>query len=215
MALRCSPFRVGLLAVLAAAPATLIAGPSSDGSQDIEVLLTTAPSLSRSAREAMIGEASAIWRAYGVDLNWLPATVVRPVASNRLRALVVEKTLTAADPAQPVPIGELVRPSRGHPVALVSIGSAQHLMSSVRGRAGYELIAVDERRLGVMLGRALVNEIGHYVLGTHTHARHGLMRPTFNALEFTDARSATFALDRDAAAWLRTRGPETFAYAPR
>jgi hypothetical protein len=100
-------------------------------------------------------------------------------------------------------------------VVLISIGGAQRLMSSVRRRAGYELITIDERRLGIVLGRALAHEIGHYLLETHTHASTGLMRPNFNALEFTDLRSGTFALDDDAAVWLRTRDVEKFTYARR
>jgi hypothetical protein len=83
----------------------------------------------------------------------------------------------------------------------------------MRGRAGYELIAVDERRLGIVLGRALAHEIGHYLLDTETHARIGLMRPHFSADEFSDLRDGTFALDAAAAAWLRTRDVEKFAYA--
>jgi hypothetical protein len=85
-------------------------------------------------------------------------------------------------------------------------------MASVKGRAGYGLITVDERRLGVVLGRALAHEVGHYLLGTHTHARHGLMRPHFSAFEFTDLRDGTFALDDDTAAWLRQREAGKFAY---
>lgn len=215
MRLRWSLFQVSMLAVFAAAPTNLVAGPSPEVADGIEVLLTTAPSLSHSARETMIAEASAIWSRHGIDIRWQTPTVVRPVAWGRLRALVVQKTFTAENAEQPVPIGELVRPASGHPVALISIGSAQHLMSSMRGRAGYELIAVDDRRLGIVLGRALAHEIGHYLLDTHTHARDGLMRPNFNALEFTDSRSATFVLDRAAAAWLRTRRAEKFAYAQR
>lgn len=202
-----------VLAVLVAAPARLVADERVQPSTgQIDVLLTTAPLLSASARAAMIEEASAIWRRQGVDINWQPAAVVRPVAPNRLRVLVVQKRLMGDSAAEPVPIGELVRPSNGHPVALISIDGARHLVSSVRGRAGYELIAVDERRLGMVLGRALAHEIGHYLLGTHTHARNGLMRPNFDAFEFTDLRSGTFALDQDAAAWLRARGAEKFAY---
>lgn len=117
--------------------------------------------------------------------------------------------------AEPIAVGELVRPPNGHAVALISIESAQQLVASVRGRAGYELIAVDQRRLGIVLGRALAHEIGHYLLDTHTHARSGLMRPHFNALEFTDLRDGTFALDHVAAAWLRTRDIDKFVYAQR
>lgn len=68
----------------------------------------------------------------------------------------------------------------------------------------------------------MAHEIGHYLLDTHTHAHQGLMRPQFNALEFTDRRDETFALDGAASAWLRSHldiGPELtrpdvrFAYA--
>ena len=38
------------------------------------------------------------------------------------------------------------------------------------------------------------------------------MRPHFDALEFTDLRNGSFALDRVAAAWLRTRNVDKFAY---
>ncbi len=110
-------------------------------------------------------------------------------------------------------MGELVRTNNSHPVALISIESAQRLVDSVRGRVGYELIILDDRRLGIVLGRALAHEIGHFLLDTHTHARNGLMRPQFDALEFTDLREGGFALDHAAAAWLRTREVDKFAYA--
>jgi len=43
--------------------------------------------------------------------------------------------------------------------------------------------------------------------------RNGLMRPRFNAVEFTDLRDGTFSLDQDAAAWLRSGSARRFAYA--
>jgi hypothetical protein len=178
----------------------------------VEVMLTTAPTLAAGARASMVNEAADIWRQQGVALDWLSATDVRPAAPNRLRVLVVPSRPAPARPDEPFAVGELVRPERGHPVALISIDSAQRLVRSLRGRAGYELIAIDERRLGVVLGRALAHEIGHYLLGTHTHATNGLMRPQFDALEFTDLRVGTFALDTDAADWLRSRSEDTFAY---
>jgi hypothetical protein len=130
-----------------------------------------------------------------------------------LRVLVVDQRPMHVGPEDEFSVGELVRPSGSHPVALVSIASARRLMASVRGRAGYELITVDERRLGIVLGRALAHEIGHYLLDTRTHAHHGLMRAQFSALEFTDPRDGAFALDEDAAAWLRGSAAEKFAYA--
>jgi hypothetical protein len=202
-----------MCAALAACPVALVAQRApQDSLSKVDVLLTTAPTLSKSARESMMSEAAAIWRQHGVILDWLPPASVRPVAANRLRVLIVQKRLVMDETIAPVAVGELVRPPNGHPIALVSIEGAQHLISSVRGRAGYELIAIDERRLGIVLGRALAHEIGHYLLDTHTHARSGLMRPNFNALEFTDLRNGSFALDHAAAAWLRTRQVDKFAY---
>ena len=210
----CQPLFVYVivLAALAVGPIALVA-EQRESPGKVDVLLTTAPTLSKSARASMISEAAAIWRRYGVQLVWLPPTTIRAVASNRLRVLIVQKKLAVGGAAELIAVGQLVRPSDAHPVALNLIESAQHLMSSVRGRAGYELIAIDERRFGTVLGRALARaRIGHYLLDTHTHARSGLMRPNFNALEFTDLRNRTFALDRAAAAWLRTRDVEKFAY---
>jgi hypothetical protein len=178
----------------------------------IELLLTAAPALSEAARHAMMQEAAAIWRQHDVAIEWLAPTVVRSVAPHRMRVLIVEQRPLMAASENQFSIGELIRPTGGHPIAFVSIEGARRLMASVKGRAGYGLITVDERRLGVVLGRALAHEVGHYLLGTHTHARHGLMRPHFSAFEFTDLRDGTFALDDDAAAWLRQREAGKFAY---
>ena len=84
-----------------------------------------------------------------------------------------------------------------------------------RRDVGYDLVALEERRLGVTLGRALAHEIGHFLLRTSTHARSGLMRSQFDASEFTDLRDGTFALDQDAVDWLRLRDVDKFASASR
>jgi hypothetical protein len=204
---------VGL--TIAVGSMTVWAQPEVEESHErLEVLLTTTPALSKGARLSMMNEASAIWRAHGVAIDWLPPTAVRPVSEHRLRVLVVERRPPAASGREAFTVGELLRPANGHPVAMMSIESAQRLVASVRGRAGYELVTVDHRRLGLVLGRALAHEIGHYLLDTHTHASHGLMRPQFDALEFTDLRDGTFALDRTASEWLKSRaGNDRFAYA--
>ena len=189
-----------------------VSAQESPAQAQLEVLLTIAPSLPKAARVSMMEEAAAIWGNHGVTINWLAPTSVRSVASHRLRVLVVERRESPGNGDEAFTVGELLRPLKGHPIAMMSIESAQRLVASVRGRAGYDLIAVDHRRLGVLLGRALAHEIGHYLLDTHTHASDGLMRPQFNALEFTDLRDETFALDRTASEWLKSR-PGPFAYA--
>jgi hypothetical protein len=55
-----------------------------------------------------------------------------------------------------------------------------------------------------VLGRAVAHEIGHYLLNTRGHARHGLMRARIDARDFADLRNGGFGLDDDAALWART-----------
>ena len=212
MRLKRRPLWLGVLAALAVCPVRLPAEQSVRKTLNrVDVMLTTAPTLSTAASGSMIDEAASIWLKHGVVLEWLQPTATRPVAANRLRALIVQKRLSN-DPRAQLAIGELVRPENGHPIALISIEVAEQMVSSRRGSEGSELTAVNERRLGVVLGRALAHEIGHHLLDTHTHARSGLMRPHFDAFEFTDLRHGTFALDHAAEAWLRTRDVEKFAY---
>ena len=201
---------------------TLGAQPEGQTLARVEVALTAAPTLSNAARSALMAEASTIWRNQGIAIEWVPATAPSTPSQLRLRVLVVERRPTGGAPGEAFTVGELVRPPNGHAIAMMSIQSAQRLLASVRGRAGYDLILVDEQRLGLVLGRALAHEIGHFLLETHTHARAGLMRPQFTALEFTDRRDQTFALDQTASAWLKTRldpdaaagasARQTFAY---
>jgi hypothetical protein len=204
-----------LLALLASGPSTAVAEEMvSAPVTRVEVLLTVATTLPAATRATLMDEAAAIWRRQGVAIEWLPASDDMPRAANRLRALVVDR------PARrhvdgPFAIGELVLTSNSHPIALVSIERAAWLLASARGPTTSELVAVSEHRLGIVLGRALAHEIGHLLLGTATHARSGLMRPHFDAIEFTDLRDGIFALDQDAATWLRTGSAEKFAYASR
>lgn len=180
----------------------------------LEVMLTTSDTLPGSARTALIRETESIWRRHGVMIHWLPSSDSSLPGKYRLRALVVEKR-SIPRTAGEFAIGELVGLAGSDPVAFVSIEDAQRLVSWTRRDVGYDLVALEERRLGVTLGRALAHEIGHFLLGTKTHARSGLMRSQFNAAEFTDLRDGTFALDQDALDWLRLRDVEQFAYAHR
>jgi hypothetical protein len=179
----------------------------------LEVLLTTTSTLPESARNPMMAEVENIWRNHGVGIDWLPGTAVRPISQDRLRVLVVEQRKSLAAPRERFAVGELLRPVNGHPLAIVSVENAQRLVAVVRDRSDLDLVAVDHLRLGLVLGRAMAHEIGHYLLDTHTHASHGLMRPQFDAMEFTDLRDGTFTLDRMASEWLKSRAQaDRFAY---
>ena len=175
----------------------------------VEILLTPSDTLSSSARTALMRETESIWQRHGVVIRWLPPNDVEPSWSARLRGIIVEKrSIPAAKGA--FAIGELVG----------SMGASDRVHLDRRRTASRDLYArqhglrpprLEERRLGVTLGRALAHEIGHFLLRTKTHARSGLMRSQFDAAEFTDLRDGTFALDHAAAAWLRTRDVDKFA----
>ena len=56
---------------------------------------------------------------------------------------------------------------------------------------------------GVILGRAVAHEIGHYLLRTGGHARYGLMRTGVDARDFADLRNGAFYLDKESLRWVR------------
>ena len=157
------------------------------------------------ARTPLLDEAARIWRSQGVAIDWLSPTAPPQFANRSLRVLVVPRRGSAVRQTDSLAVGELLGPGKGHAVAIVSIEAAERLLEEAR-RPGFPLQApLDQRRLGLVLGRAVAHEIGHYLLDTHTHARQGLMRPRFDAREFSDLRPGTFTLDADAAQWLKDR----------
>ena len=62
-----------------------------------------------------------------------------------------------------------------------------------RGSLNRGALSVDQR-LGLVLGRAVAHEIGHFLLAGAPHDEVGLMRARFPEHELTDAWSAAFEL---------------------
>ena len=158
----------------------------------IEVLLTLAPEVPAPSRTALIHETTAIWQADGVTLTWLPGAADLPPARGRLRVLITRRHgCNAPEGQQRLTVGELLRPRTGHPAAVISLDVAECI---VRSSGFPESAPLHHRRLGLVLGRAVAHEIGHYILDTHVHARQGLMRPRFDAREFAGLDSGAFML---------------------
>jgi hypothetical protein len=65
-----------------------------------------------------------------------------------------------------------------------------------------DLTAMHQFKLGIVLGRAVAHEIGHYLLQSNAHSTYGLMRASIDAREFADLRSGSFRLDRESQASL-------------
>lgn len=167
----------------------------------LDVRLTVAPGLPPLARAALREETETIWRNARVRIHWLSGAA-EPAAARALRVLV-----TARPPVSPVggarwAVGELLRFDGNGAIAIASIAGARRIVNETRAPGGAELPDVLDHRLGVVLGRAVAHEIGHYLLNTNTHATRGLMRASFDSREFTDLRGGVFDLDEEAGARL-------------
>lgn len=195
----------------------------------VDVRLAASPQLTPVARASLIREVNDIWQREGVRLQWPfspPAQVIPGAGPNAvpdfaLRALVVQRESATGNSAHQWPVGELLFDQSDNAVAVASIEAAERVLATA-ARAD-EPMALHDRRLGVILGRALAHEMGHYLLNTPGHARRGLMRASIDARDFADLRSGAFFLDAPAGEWLRaaiapTASAQTrlarFAYIP-
>jgi len=186
----------GLLAV---AGAPLAAGGERAVPVRLGVVLTTSMTLPDSVRAVMMREVRDIWKVEGIEIAW---GAVAPAARG-IRVLVVAGARTSAAPeAHHWPVAELLRDGHGEPIAVASLAAARRVLAAAG--VGGEPAAMAQHRLGVVLGRAVAHEIGHHLLNTGSHARHGLMRARIDARDFADLREGGFGLDDDAALWART-----------
>ncbi len=168
----------------------------------VDALLTVATELPDAARRALVEEAVAIWREAGVTITWLDS--VTRHSPGTLRVMVVRRPATPGH-GERWAVGELLRDG-GAAIAIASISRAEEIVdAAANGRARLAPAVLRHHRLGVVLGRAVAHEIGHYLLGDGSHAGRGLMRPAFDAREFADLRSGAFAVDAGSQRIIRER----------
>ena len=183
----------------------LTAGSTAVSALPLHVLLTVSSELAPAARQTLITEAERIWQREQVNIDWArPGSIGEP-ADSPLRVLVVAQPerRTAAS-ARNWPVAELITEATPRAVAIASIDGAQRVVNEATPHQRIDARTRD-LQLGLVLGRAVAHEIGHFLLATSTHARSGLMRATVDAREFTAASGDSFRLDRDASRWLRQR----------
>jgi len=200
-----------LVATTALLPRTITAASAVQTPlYSLTALLSVAPDLSEVSRRALVSEAERIWRREGVRLTWPRDGKQEPAAA--LRVLVItRREVLAKGGTERWAVGELVPQTGQRALAIASIAGAQRVVVEADARRLQLLDTRDspEYRLGVVLGRAVAHEIGHYLLATATHADRGLMRAAIDAREFADPGARTFALDEAAGTWLRHRLTET------
>jgi hypothetical protein len=185
---------IALGAVETAPTATVLAAGTSSRFPLLNLRLTVSEGLPGMSRRALMSETEAIWRQGHIRLRWL-AGGAEPDSEATLRVLVTPRAVTSASDGQRWPVGELLRFEGSGAIAIASITGAERIVEESRRYRLIDLPDAREHRLGVVLGRAVAHEIGHYLLKTNTHATRGLMRASIDAREFADIGAATFRLD--------------------
>jgi hypothetical protein len=170
----------------------------------LNLRLTVSSEFPALSRQALVAEASSIWRDGNIQLRWLTGNPP-PQTGTTLRVLVTSRAVVSSVEGHNWTVGELLRFGETSAIAVASITGAQRILGESQRVGLLDLPATYDHRLGVVLGRAVAHEIGHYVLQTNTHASHGLMRATIDAREFADLRTGTFRLDDEARAHLAGR----------
>ena len=168
----------------------------------LKIRLTISNELPSVSRRALVNETESIWRDAHVQLRWLGNDGADPGPA--LKVLVTHRAVVTAD-GQRWAVGELLRFEDSTAIAMASISAALRIVEEGQGLRLVDLPAMRQYKLGVVLGRAVAHEIGHYLLDTNTHAPYGLMRASIDAREFADLRTGTFRLDREAVAHLAAR----------
>jgi hypothetical protein len=206
-------------AILAAAGSAQAAFPSAERSAAIRMIVALIPPVPASSGQlrAMMREADAIWRPYGVDLVWSTGAAgdLSADSAASLRVRFAHGTVPASGTAGPgaFRLGA-IKFFDGDVADDVIVLSADEIAATVMSApwAGRDLRqmppAFIEDLIGRAVGRVLGHELGHYLLGLRTHTQKGLMRPSFTGRELVDWDRHAFGLDAAARLRLRARAVE-------
>jgi hypothetical protein len=172
---------------------------SSPPTLALDVHLTSTQTLPAASMAALVAEATAIWGEGHVQLRWNTTQAnarVEPAADSAfLRVVIMAHLVPARTNRSPWSVGELVRSEGSNPLAIASITGARRVLEECGESLMPEQPFARDRRVGIVLGRAIAHEIGHFLLATDTHARKGLMRASIAVHEFADVLSRGFRLD--------------------
>ena len=198
---------LALLSIVAGAtgraPDSAVLLASEQPSLVLNLHFTASDSLPIASRQALMAEAESIWKNGHVRLKWLRESTEAD-EGDILRVLVVARPVPKTSEYAAWTVAELLRLSGTQATAIASTIGARRILDQSRWELIAEPTAMQDQRLGLVLGRAVSHEIGHYLLQTNTHATRGLMRARIDAREFADLRSGTFHLDRAAEAHMAT-----------
>jgi hypothetical protein len=194
----CAALAVVLAGGHHAIPSSVVLASPSPLTLNLRMIATQElPALTRAA---LMSEAQSIWNDGYVRLKWVNRDD-EAEGPALLQVLVMARAVPPPGEESPWTVGELVRRRGADAVAIASITGARRIVDETR----FSLLdapATVDHRLGIVLGRAVAHEIGHYLLQTSTHAPDGLMRARIDPHEFADLRRGSFRLDKVAGAHL-------------
>ena len=196
---------ITLIVLLATASPSLTADTPRASRTPLQVLLTVSANLPSQARQVLSAEADRIWQREGVDIKWTTPSLASESADTPLRVLVVSRPQASTREESQWPVAELLPEATPRALAIASIPSAQRVVAEAARSILAGPAASPDHRLGLVLGRAVAHEIGHFLLATATHAERGLMRARIDSREFAAVNGESFRLDGDASRWLRDR----------
>ena len=187
-----------VIAAAAAAAWTTAAAPTAEIPRTtITVRVYRAVELPSAVEQRALAEAETALRAALIDVRWRlcvgpsPGTVCdEPVESSELVLQIVHHK-------DPRPVPSAVLGSALLAAAGGSVMATVYLNRVVRTSKAAGLDA------GVLLGRVAAHELGHLMIGTRKHPRHGLMRPHWTLSEIRQNRAADWMFTAGDAAAMR------------
>jgi hypothetical protein len=161
----------------------------------LALVIVAAPGISNAIVSGALNEATAIWTAAGLTLQWR----VSNGSSMAIEPSTVQIILDDARGTAPdgeLPIGWITFGPSGMPAPLLHLSrrNANQLLDTAaayRNRpASYK-----ELLMARALGRALAHELGHYLMASKDHAPSGLMKGRRFVDEFFSPARSGFQLD--------------------
>jgi hypothetical protein len=140
-------------------------------------------------------EAARIFRAAGIELSWAPC----PVSDRDFETSPAKFGACGKTPNAPVLRIEAEGSRRRGPVAAIT-REDRVWFSYTWIQRNCELYGVAP---AVLLGHVMAHELGHVLLGDDSHARDGIMIPTFSEAQFRRAQTGILLFDGRQAAQMR------------
>ncbi|MEO5823233.1 MAG: hypothetical protein ABIT71_22235 [Vicinamibacteraceae bacterium] len=138
--------------------------------------------LSADAREELMREALAPWRAEGASLTWTAVMPTRPPGPGEPKDLYVFIEGDAGETAdlRHLPMASILF-TNGQPTTHITIhaGHVARRLATVRlddRPLAEQPRMIRDRILGRVLGRAVAHEVGHFLFASREHESAGLMR---------------------------------------